>query len=196
MFILPSPVFCCLILHLPLHSVSSNNTLQVCAWKPCARSWGRGHAAWVMRASEWMWLLVRGLAGRVLSSVHLKLKSVGFPFTNGTCWCYSSIPSCKPSWFWSSITPPPPFADHFPPLPLPSPFTSHSLATHLPRHVMFSIDNILLDQTHINSVLMPAEEAVSSQPALHSWSATIPYRLPGPGPNYEIIDNFKKSLKM
>ncbi len=80
----------------------------------------------------------------VMSSVHLKLKSVGFPFTNGTCWCYSSIPSCKPSWFWSFITPPPPFANHFPPLPLPSPLMSHSLATHLPRHVMFSIDNILL----------------------------------------------------
>ncbi len=70
----------------------------------------------------------------VMSSVHLKLKSVGFPFTNGTCWCYSSIPSCKPSWFWSFITPPPPFATTFhhylypPPLwAIPSPRTSHAM---------------------------------------------------------------------
>ncbi len=72
---------------------------------------------------------------------------------------------------------------------------SHSLATHLPRHVMFSIDNILLDQTHINSVLMPAMKAVASQLALRSWSATIPYRLSGPGPNYKLLLIIKKVKK-
>lgn len=38
-------------------------------------------------------------------------------------------------------------------------------------------NNILLDQTHINSVVMPAEEAVASQLTLRSWFATIPYVL-------------------
>lgn len=179
MFILPSPVFCCLILHLPLHSVSSNNTLQVRAWNHVL---GRGEGPCCVSdacdANEcdcWEKL------GRVGCYVFCppKLKPVGFPFTNGTCWCYSSIPSCKPSWFWSSITTPP-FPNHFSPLPplplraIPSP--------HTPTPCDVLHDNILLDQTHINSVLMPAEEAVANQLTLRSCFATILYRLPGPRP--------------
>lgn len=77
-----------------------------------------------------------------------KLKSVGFPFTNGTCWCYSWNPSCEPSWFWSSITSRFPTTLHHYLLPSKS-----FPATHFtPCDVL--IDNILLDQIHLNTVPM------------------------------------------
>lgn len=118
-------------------------------------------------ASEWTNATACERLGRVgvMSSVHLKLKPVGFPFTNGTCWCYSWIPSCKPSWFWSSITPLPPFANHFPPLPFPSP-TLRAIPS--PHHAMWC---------------SPSITYYSTRPALTLFSCLQMRRLPVNSPS-------------
>lgn len=89
-----------------------------------------------------------------------KLKSVGFPFTNGTCWCYSWNPSCEPSWFWSSITSRFPTTLHHYLLPSKSFPATHST----PCDVL--IDNILLNQIHLNTVPMRRWLLVSLPPLI------------------------------